>query len=392
MSFMQPARTIPAVGIFPKSSERSTAHETLPGLDTSFFEIVERALNYTRASGAALAMLQDHDMICVASAGSDAPPVGSRVQTESGFSGRCVRMRHLLRCDDAESDPRVHRETCRALDIRSIVAAPIVENELVTGVLEVFSPAPNTFTAADEAFLELLAKNVPGALSRNPSFLQRDHLSSKDDQRNSNPSLPTDLGCEVVKSKQSFFAKFYRVTLGFACAVIAVASLLMVSRMRTWFATPPPIRNDVQTAVQHPNAPASALFGASDLFATSKLAEQGDPAAQFALGARYATGEDVPQDYSQAVLWFSKAAEQGHVLAQATLGAYYWAGRGVPSDLNKAYFWSILAQMGGDQASEYRVSILNSRLTSSQILAIKQEANDWLTRHRQPTQGQLSTH
>ncbi len=113
-----------------------------------------------------------------------------------------------------------------------------------------------------------------------------------------------------------------------------------------------------------------------------KLAEQGDPAAQFALGARYATGEDVKQDYSEAVRWFSLAADQGHILAQATLGAYYWAGRGVPPDMSKAYFWSALAQAGGDQASKYRVAVLTSRMSRAEILAAQQQANDWLRSHQ----------
>ena len=120
----------------------------------------------------------------------------------------------------------------------------------------------------------------------------------------------------------------------------------------------------------------------SDLASLRKVAERGDPAAQFALGARYATGEQVEQDYVEAVRWFTQAAEGGHILAQATLGAYYWAGRGVPPDLTKAYFWSVLAQAGGDQASKYRVAVLTSRMTRSQILAAQEQANDWLRSHQ----------
>ena len=69
-------------------------------------------------------------------------------------------------------------------------------------------------------------------------------------------------------------------------------------------------------------------------------------------------------------------------MSQATLGAYYWAGRGVPQDLTKAYFWSILAQAGGDQASKYRVAVLASRMSRSQVLAAQQQANDWLRNHQ----------
>ena len=113
--------------------------------------------------------------------------------------------------------------------------------------------------------------------------------------------------------------------------------------------------------------PASATWPAC-----AKWRRSGDPAAQFALGARYATGEEVKQDYTEAVRWFTLAAEQGHILAQATLGAYYWAGRGVPQDLTKAYYWSVLAQAGGDQASKYRVAVLTSRMSRGQVVAAQQ--------------------
>ena len=142
-----------------------------------------------------------------------------------------------------------------------------------------------------------------------------------------------------------------------------------------------PSRAQAAAAVPKASAlPANALpANVTDLASLRKVAEQGDPAAQFSLGARYATGEEVKQDYTEAVRWFTKAAEQGHILAQATLGAYYWAGRGVPQDLTKAYYWSVLAQAGGDQASKYRVAVLASRMSHSQVLAAQQQANDWLS-------------
>jgi GAF domain/Sel1 repeat len=394
MSVMQPARRSAENSVGPLFAKRSEpdirVRDSLRGLNASFDQIVERALNSTGASGAALAILQDHEMVCVASAGSDVPPLGSRLQTESGFSGQCIRFRQILRCDDTESDPRVHRETCRALAIRSILAAPVVENESVTGILEVFSPAPYAFTATDEHVLELLANNLSIARSYNSRSPEPDYTSSEQVRRNSSGSLFMGPGYESVAPNQSPASKFYKILPGFACLVIAIAGLLMAGRMRDWFATLPPTHSDVQVATQQANGFPAAPAGENDFAQIRKLAEQGDPAAQFALGARYATGDDVQQDYSQAVRWFSKAAEQGHVLSQATLGAYYWAGRGVPIDLNRAYFWSILAQLGGDQASEYRINILNSRLPSTQILSIKQEANVWLTRHRQPAQNQLT--
>jgi len=134
--------------------------------------------------------------------------------------------------------------------------------------------------------------------------------------------------------------------------------------------------------------PAPTANASGGLEGIRKLAEQGDATAQFSVGARYATGEEVPQDYSEAIRWFSMAAEQGHIAAQATLGAYYWVGRGVPApDLVKAYFWSVLAQAGGDEASKYRVALLASRMSHAQIAAAQQQANEWIKEHQSLSQN-----
>jgi hypothetical protein len=75
--------------------------------------IAERAQALVRASGAAIALADTHPdyMVCRASSGPDAPPVGARLQVGSGFSGECVHKGILLRCNDAEVDLRVDRES-----------------------------------------------------------------------------------------------------------------------------------------------------------------------------------------------------------------------------------------------------------------------------------------
>jgi hypothetical protein len=113
-----------------------------------------------------------------------------------------------------------------------------------------------------------------------------------------------------------------------------------------------------------------------------QLAEQGDATAQFAMGVRYATGDEVAQSYPEAVRWFSMAAEQGHIQAQGTLGAYYQFGRGIPEDLSRAYFWAVLAAAGGDEISKDRVASLASRMPRARVIAARQQANEWLTRHQ----------
>ena len=152
--------------------ERETAVE-LNGLDreTSLQSIAERALTLTRATGAAIALSEgnDREMTCVASAGSDAPPLGARLQVGTGFSGECVRSGRSLRCDDSEADDRVDRAGCKALGIRSIVAVPIRSRNKVVGVLEVFSPQPYAFNADDIGALQQLTGDIVPAVVHDPA-------------------------------------------------------------------------------------------------------------------------------------------------------------------------------------------------------------------------------
>ena len=75
----------------------------------------------------------------------------------------------------------------------------------------------------------------------------------------------------------------------------------------------------------------SVTFGAEDL-SQSELddlisrVEKGDPEAQFELGLVYYNGQNVKQNYEQAVYWFKKAAEQNHANAQHNLGIMYYNG------------------------------------------------------------------
>ena len=53
----------------------------------------------------------------------------------------------------------------------------------------------------------------------------------------------------------------------------------------------------------------------------------GRPAAQTYLGFMFETGRGVPQNYTEAAMWYRRAAEQGDSLAQYSLGLLYDRGR-----------------------------------------------------------------
>ena len=346
-------------------------------LDAALQLLTERALTFLHATGAAIALSRGDAMVCVAAAGPDAPGRGARLQMDSGFSGECVRTGKLLRCDDTEIDSRVDRETCRILGIRSIIAIPIRQGDTVIGLLEVFSSSAGVFGENDNTILQQLAGTALASVNR---ATQQPSRSLEIFEKPLHES-----STEVEAERAAPERLSLRRTLPIAAATTLALVLLFTITpwVRSWFGGSGQGNSQKQPPYQAPRRNSiTGIADATDLGALRKLAEEGDPAAQFAMGARYATGEGVGQNYSEAVRWFSKAGEQGHVVAQATLGAYYWAGRGVPQDLTKAYFWSVLAQAGGDEASKYRVAVLASRMPHAQVVAAQEQANDWIKRHQ----------
>lgn len=112
-----------------------------------------------------------------------------------------------------------------------------------------------------------------------------------------------------------------------------------------------------------------------------RMAEQGNPEAQFLLGTLYRGGDGVLQNDKDAVDWFQRAADQGYVRALSALGSSYWSGRGVPQDYAKAYFWYQLALAEGDQNSKSLLEGLSTQLTGEQVASVRQQAEAWLHAH-----------
>jgi putative methionine-R-sulfoxide reductase with GAF domain len=137
-----------------------------PELQAALQLLVERAQYITGATGIALALPQGEEMVCRASAGSSAPAVGARLQVASGLTGESISRKQLLRCDNAETDPRVNRETCRELGIASIVVLPMLTRSGETrGLFELFSDHAYAFEERDLVALERMADLTLTALS-----------------------------------------------------------------------------------------------------------------------------------------------------------------------------------------------------------------------------------
>ena len=131
-------------------------------------EVAEQACLATGASGAAIALERDGEWICRASAGSNAPQLGARLDAERGLSGACVHTRQVQRCDDALNDVRVDAEACRELGVYSVIVFPLLLKGKLAGVFELFSMERSAFRERDERTLEALSQRVLKILE--PSF------------------------------------------------------------------------------------------------------------------------------------------------------------------------------------------------------------------------------
>jgi hypothetical protein len=192
-------------------SARSLAEMASRDFDAALQLLAEGAQYITNASGAAIALCRAeyHDMLCRASAGSNAPELGSLLSMEHGLSGESLRSRRIQRCDDAQNDSRVNRETCRELGIASVLVIPIFNGEQPLGVFEIFSGTPRAFDESAVSAVERLSAMVelavkfavaaqaseepagvqaePSASRSIPATAQSDFLVDQDRSKKDNP-------------------------------------------------------------------------------------------------------------------------------------------------------------------------------------------------------------
>jgi len=199
-------------------------------------EVVEQARLATGASGAAIVLGRDGEWVCRASAGGNAPNLGTRLDTASGLSGACVKTRMVQRCDDAQNDLRADIEACRILGVRSVTVLPLLQNGELVGVFEVFSTSPAAFGERDERTLEALWQRVLRNLERGAEAMAAAAESSNGTESIAEGLLAAsdgkygsqDLPSSQAAGKAPFGRGMNLMTLALGAVVLAYAVLLTV--------------------------------------------------------------------------------------------------------------------------------------------------------------------
>jgi len=120
-----------------------------------------------------------------------------------------------------------------------------------------------------------------------------------------------------------------------------------------------------------------ASIAAANLREMHQLAEMGDANWQIELAGKYASGNGVSQDFSEAAKWYQLAANQNRDDAQLKLALMYLSGQGVPQDNKMAAALFRASAEQGNPDAQYNLGVM---LTKEVEGGGDQEAVKWLSK------------
>jgi diguanylate cyclase (GGDEF)-like protein/PAS domain S-box-containing protein len=135
-------------------------------LDAIMQAVVDGALRVMpHATGAIVEMRDGAELVYRAASGTSAGKVGLRLRLLGSLSGHCITRGRTQVCEDSETDPRVDREACRRVGLRSMIIVPLPFRGDNVGVLKVYSSSPAAFDARDLLTAQLLAGPIAMGLA-----------------------------------------------------------------------------------------------------------------------------------------------------------------------------------------------------------------------------------
>lgn len=250
------------------SSVRDLVASGEQGLDSMLAAIADAACRLTGASGTALAMWKDGAMLCRARSGQTAPPLGAKLNAQTGISGECLRTGKTQNCSDTETDDLVDAEVCRSLGLRSIAVLPIQGWRAVNGILEVFSTVPNAFSEHHLAMLGELAALAERARAAKPKGAFP--VVARPPAEAPNPTGLLPASDRIVDLILGFLGRQSRARISAAIAVLAI-----LFGFAFWLGWRGPRENDGKTVLL-----ASSTVTATPVAAGSHIVETHLPESQ----------------------------------------------------------------------------------------------------------------
>lgn len=114
------------------------------------------------------------------------------------------------------------------------------------------------------------------------------------------------------------------------------------------------------TAESAATPPAASLPDSIGGATLRSAALQGDPAASFEVGVRYAEGKGVTVNYDEAAKWYERAADAGIVPAMFRLGALHEKGLGTSKNVDTARRYYLQAADRGNAKAMHNLAVLDA--------------------------------
>jgi diguanylate cyclase (GGDEF)-like protein len=150
-------------------------------LEAAMQMVADRGQELTDAGGAIVQVPEgDHAFRFQVASGDCSPFVGRRLDRGHSLAGHALRERRLVESDDCANDPRVDRRLTAAMEIGSMICAPLFHRGDAIGVLTVTHPEAGHFAAADRQALELMSDLIAAQMSHANRFAVEAHESRHD--------------------------------------------------------------------------------------------------------------------------------------------------------------------------------------------------------------------
>ena len=325
------------------------------------------------ADGLCVAYAEQGKVVCRASCGNIAPAVGTPLNVNSGIGAQCLREGKTTICGDTETDPRVNREVCRRIGVRSILAVPLRLNSAVIGIAQAFYAKPSGFSEANILELEQSARLFVGVLPVDADGKDSGQLS----QRTTEPVVeePTTSLRETTEPAPSVgeeIAPEEAITDSAQEAPPEVPeSVSEKLAAEPSFASFPQI--EAPAWWKRPTLPAVALSAVLGLVWAATHSSS-HPLVPFKPANPASTMEKSDLDLSSLPFaQLQSKARAGDSTAQLALAKRYETGNGGGRSLTKAYSWYIVASEAGNDAARQAIRPLTSKLTAAQIAAVRFE-------------------
>jgi putative methionine-R-sulfoxide reductase with GAF domain len=148
-------------------------------LESAMALVAERVTAITRASGAALGILDGKKVRYRAASGSFTLPLGTETSMDKAICLACLRVGQVIRCPDVNTEFLFDAEACRRRGIQSLIAVPIYHDGEIAGALELYFARSQAFSEQDVHSCQLMAGLVTEAFARDDEVMWKKSVAAE---------------------------------------------------------------------------------------------------------------------------------------------------------------------------------------------------------------------